>query len=300
MNDVNIWLEDPLTPEGASAFSQKMFSLLVDSEAQRRLLESTTEVRELARLRCVAREGAGDWLGALPSKTLGLHLRRNEFVLAGKYRLGMRVFVTEGECPALGCRGVADGLGDHSLSCAIGGERIARHNHARDVLFQAAVQAGLAPVREAPGLLPGAGQRPTDVFLPAWANGKGACLDFTCTNPLQTATVARCAEEGAYAVEKAHNGKLAAYADRVEAEGLVCLPLAVDTFGGWHPEALVVITKLARQLARNVGRETGEQVRHLRQRLGVTLVKDNMAMLQARIPTFAPPEVDGDVDREGD
>ena len=139
----------------------------MDFEALRCLLSATTEVPELARLRCVACEGAGDWLGALPSKTLGLHLRRSVFVLAGKYCLGVNVFATDGECPVLGCCSDADRLGDDSLSCAIGGERIARHNHARDVLFQAAVQAGLAPVREAPGLLPGVGQRPADVFLPA-------------------------------------------------------------------------------------------------------------------------------------
>ena len=103
-------------------------------------------------------------------------------------------------------------------------------------------------------------------------------------------------------MEKAHNSKLAAYVGRVEAEGLLWLPLAVDTFGGWHAEAFVVITKLARQLARNIGQEKGEQVRHLQQRLGVTLVKDNinMVMLQARTLIFAPPEVNGDVDREGD
>ena len=41
------------------------------------------------------------------------------------------------------------------------------------------------------------------------------------------------------------------------------LPLAVDTLGGWHPEALDVIIKLGRQLDRNVGRLDEEVVRHL-------------------------------------
>ena len=60
---------------------------------------------------------------------------------------------------------------------------------------------------------------------------QGACQDFTCTNPLHAATVARCAEEGGYAAEQANNHKLAAYAVRVEAEGLVYLPLAVAPTG---------------------------------------------------------------------
>ena len=70
-------------------------------------------------------ELAGDWLQAIPCKSLGLHLRRTEFVLAGRYRLGMPVF-----------------------SSGIGGERIARHNHVMDAIYQVAVQAGLDPRRE--------------------------------------------------------------------------------------------------------------------------------------------------------
>ena len=76
------------------------------------------------------------------------------------------------------------------------------------------------------------------------------------------------------------------------------IPLAADTLGSWHPKALEVISRLGRQLARNVGKEGGEVVRHLRQHLGVLLVRDNVAMLCSRTPSFAPPEVDGDEDRD--
>ena len=44
------------------------------------------------------------------------------------------------------------------------------------------------------------------------------------------------------------------------------------------------------------GRLDEEVVRHLRQRLGVLLVRDNVAMLCARTPTFPPAAVDGDDD----
>ena len=46
-------------------------------------------------------------------------------------------------------------MGDHAISCAIGGERISKHNHVRDAIFKAAVEAGLGPIREPDGLLPG-------------------------------------------------------------------------------------------------------------------------------------------------
>ena len=70
----------------------------------------------------------------------------------------------------------------------------------------------------------------------------------------------------------------------------------MDTLGGFHREGLKTVTKLGRQLARAAGREEGEVVRRLRQRLGVLLVRDNVAMLNSRSPTFTPPEVDGDND----
>ena len=63
------------------------------------LVEATEDVREKARLQCLVRDGAGDWLGALPSKGLGLHLRKAEFCMAGRYLLGMAVFSSEGLLP---------------------------------------------------------------------------------------------------------------------------------------------------------------------------------------------------------
>ena len=71
---------------------------------------------------------------------------------------------------------------------------------------------------------------------------------------------------------------------------------AVDTLGGWHPSVLGFLARLGRQVASNVGKEGQDVVRHLRQRLAVLLVRDNVAMLSARTPSFAPPEVDGDIE----
>jgi hypothetical protein len=63
----------------------------------------------------------------------------------------------------------------------------------------------------------------------------------------------------------------------------------VDTLGGWHPSALSIITRLGCQVASNVGKEGQEVMRHLRQRLAVLLVRDNVAMLCARTPTAPTP-----------
>ena len=83
----------PLTRGEVTVMTQRKLSALVDEESHSRLIEATAAPRELARLKCISREGAGDWLTALPSKTLGLHLRKTEFITAIRYRLGLPIFL---------------------------------------------------------------------------------------------------------------------------------------------------------------------------------------------------------------
>ena len=115
-------------------------------------------------------------------------------------------------------------------------------------------------------------------------------------NPLQAALVQGASQDGGSAVDHAHRGKCRKYEERCSAEGITFLPLAVDTLGGWHPATLDTINRLG-QVARNVGREDQEVVRHLSQHLAVLLVRDNVAMLCARTPTYPSVEVDGDADQ---
>ena len=63
------------------------------------------------------------------------------------------------------------------------------------------------------------------------------------------ALLEKSSDEGGSAVEHAHNMKLRKYEERCNAEAITFLPLAVDTFGGWHKVGLATITKLGRQLA---------------------------------------------------
>ena len=71
------------------------------------------------------------------------------------------------------------------------------------------------------------------------------------------------------------------------AEAICFIPLAVDTFGGWHGATLDVIVKLGRQLARQLEKEEEEVIRQLRQRLSPDQGQHNYAM--------PPATIDGDV-----
>ena len=72
------------------------------------------------------------------------------------------------------------------------------------------------------------------------------------------------------------------------------IPLAINTFSGWHLLALQTIGRIALQLARATDSELGMVRRHLRQRLAIYFVRDNVAMLGTHVSSFAPQELDGD------
>ena len=160
---------------------QKAASLKVDLFNRSLLLNQLQEGndRDLARLTSLGLKYAGSWLSVVPSPALGLDLRPAEFVPIVRYRLGINVYSSEGNCPA--CGQESDKLGDHALACVRSRDKIARHDLLRDVIYEAASSASLAPVKEERHLLPGTAARPGDVFIRRWSDGKDAALDVTVT-----------------------------------------------------------------------------------------------------------------------
>ena len=141
-------------------------------------------------------------------------------------------------------------MGIHSLNCSLGSDRIARHHHLCNTIFDVAQMVALAPLKEPLHLISGhKGMRPADVYIPQWTNGKGTCLDITVINPLQDATIAQFAMAGDHAVNKAYDDKVKKFGALCTSEGLAFFPLAVDTFGSWHKHSLAVIMKLGTQQA---------------------------------------------------
>ena len=103
------------------------------------------------------------------------------------------------------------------------------------------------------GLLPGSDDRPADILHPFWEQGKDAALDICVVNPLQGTLVERVAEEGKAAGCHRSGTKMSKYRDRCDQGGLSFIPIAVDTFGGWHPTSLDALSKLGRQVATRWG-----------------------------------------------
>ena len=210
-----------------------------------------------------------------------------------KYRLGIPVYTRNGICPA--CSLPSDQMGDHSLGCRNTGDRIARHNMLRDVLFETASSADLGPSREERHLLPGTSARPGDVTIRRWTNGKDSAIDVTVTGPLSLTNVSGAAAKAGDALEKAVNRKLRDTAEDCRREGLVFLPFAVETLGGLHKGAVTQVKLLASALARCKGLEEGEVTGQLFGRLSLTLMRANALMLSSRCQDadFPLPQVDG-------
>ena len=171
------------------------------------------------------------------------------------------------------------------MNCAWQGERIARHNSLRDALHNTAVKAALGPTKEGQYLLPGEGGKPADVFIPRHAGGKDCALDVTVVNPLQGALVSQAAETPGHALAIAHKRKLDKSWQSCNAQGIVFLPLAVESLGAWHKSAISEVKKLGSSLARHTGEEETTTIRHLFQQLSIALAKGNAALFNNRIPS---------------
>ena len=295
LDKISLKMGEQASTESLTGVSQKAASLKVDLLNQSILLNHITEegqVRETARLRSLGLPGAGAWLSVVPLPALGLHLRATEFVPCLKYRLGVPIFAADGTCPS--CSAPSDSMGDHALGCAKHGDRIARHDQLRDVLYEAASSASLAPVREERHLLPGTAARPGDLLIRRWADGKDAAIDVTVTGPLARSNVAAAAAEAGSALDKAFNRKVQGTAQACQDQGLAFFPVAVETLGGFHRVATEQVKRIGAALARHQGSDEKVASRQLFQRMSITLMRGNAAMLMSRRPDdLAPPEVDG-------
>ena len=155
------------------------------------------------------------------------------------------------------------------------------------------------PKKEVRDLLDGTARRPGDVLLPSWFQGRDVALDLTVVTPIQGALTVKAAAEGGAAAEHSHREKLAKSYDECRVAGVEFIPLACETWGGWHPEALRVIKKLAMQMARHVGKDENTTTCHVLQRLAILLQRGNVALLTSRVPEHPAPEEDGDLDEDG-
>ena len=84
-------------------------------------------------------------------------------------------------------------------------------------------------------------------------------------------------------------------ADACRQQGLVFLPIALETLGGMHHLAVTQFKRLGAALARHTGSDEREVVSQLMQKISLHLMRGNAAMITSRRPDvdFLPPDMDG-------
>ena len=267
---------------------QRALSAAIDTANHHQLIETAPTTRFRALALSTSLPHAFDWLNVAPSRSLGLSLQDREFRCCISYWLGVPLHNDPYACPE--CHSPPDIFGDHQVGCGGNRDRVARHNAIRDVVFLAAQSAALAPSKETPNLLAGSAERPVDVLLPNWCQGKSAALDIHVISPLQPATVAEAAYNQGYALDVGVRRKLTSNLSTCRSAGVECIQMVAETLGGLASDCISTIRAIGSAVQARSG--SPEATNQLFGRVSIALWRGNAVMWLHRQPTFLP-ELDG-------
>ena len=264
---------------------QRPLSHAIDEASHHHLLSTAPDTRCRALALSSGLPHASDWLNVVPSASLGLHLHDRKFRCCLRYWRGVPLHSSAYSCPE--CRGMADRFRDHQVGCGGNGDRIARHNAIRDVLFSAAQYAALAPTKEAPSLVPSSCSCPADILLPHWSRGCPAALDVSVISPLQQPTLAGAASSPGHALRVGVRRKISSNLPACRSAGVDFLPIFVETLGGGCPDAIATICSIGQALGQRLNStDPADSTKHLFGRLAVALWRGNAALWMHRQPTL--------------
>ena len=271
---------------------QHSLSVSIDEAVYDHLISTAPDTRSRALILSSSLPHAGDWLNVIPSAALGLRIHHQEFRYSLKYWLGVPLYGNTYQCPECGRN--ADTMGDHQVGCGGNGDRIARHNNIRDVLYNAAQSAALVPRKEALGVVPNSSARPADILLHNWCGGRQAALDVTVISSLQQLTVSEAAVTPGYALEVGTRRKFAANLPSCRAAGIECVPMVVEALGGWAPDSISTIRRIGDILGQRVNpSDPSHSTKHLFGRLSITLWRGNATLWRIRRTPSLAPSSDG-------
>ena len=109
--------QEKYTKEGTMLSNQKTISVLVDARDFLEQEQAASAIHDKIRFEALQVDHAGDWLGAIPSKGLALHLQDKEFRLTVGHRLGLDIYDSD-KCKY--CHLRSDRAGLHAMHCSNG------------------------------------------------------------------------------------------------------------------------------------------------------------------------------------
>ena len=244
------------------------------------------------RLRSCGGAEGGAYLRAVKSE-MGASFTDNEFVLATRYRLGMRT-MQAGTCRHLSggghaakiksaCNAPADPDGHHAVQCKTGGAPYAAHSQGSNILLAATQQAGYQARREqiVPEFATPACPSP-QIDVEGWSTTglQRLLIDFSIRHPASSHY-----SVGQIPTEVADREKAGHYVGR---QGLKVICAAMETYGR-HGAGLTALLEqladLARERERAFGLPPTRWLRRWRAQLSCTVAK----LVGRSIQTACPP-----------
>lgn len=113
-------------------------------------------------------------------------------------------------------------------------------------------------------------------------------------SPMQQLTINDAAMSPGYALRVGVRRKLASNLPSCRLAGVECIPVVVETLGGWCQEAISTIRSIGQALGyrTNNHEPIDLSTKHLYGRLAMALWRGNASLWMRRQPSF-PPSVDG-------
>ena len=274
---VDLWKARSGAPTPAST-AQKSWDEPLVLLRRDALVGSAADDVTRARLTGVTASGAGAWLQALPSHSLGLKLTNEQIRIATGLRLGCDL-CTEHRC--IRCGHVVDTTGHHGLHCAKGSAgRASRHAEANNLLSRSLTSANTPNMLEPRNVSRDDGKRPDGMTMIPWKTGRMLVWDFTCTDTLAPSYLQTALRGPGYVADAAEQRKTAKY--RQLGDKFFFVPVGVETLGGWGSDANAFIKDLGRRLAKITFDK--RSTAFLRQRLSIAIQRGNATSVLGTLP----------------
>ena len=216
------------------------------------------------------------------------------YTVAVCYRLGLGIMNNNNQtCLMEGCDAYSNQYGDHEIGCKFGGQRTTGHNKIRDTIYHTGLSACLNPQRETNNLDPESASRPADVLFTDFGTMGTVAVDVSVVSPLRADLMSHVLKEPGYALEHVRKEKLRKHHHTCQMNGMTCMPLPVETFGGWEPKAEDFIKTLAGYLSHHTGQPVSQTTKHVFEKLSVCLQKGNAALILSRRAKTIPNYISG-------
>ena len=240
-------------------------------------LLSTADDHNRARLSACRVQGSGDWLHALPSTSLGLHLNNEQLRIAVSVRLGAPVSIDH---TCVRCGSLADGYGRHAFCCPKSTGRHLRHHLMNDVIDRAMHSIQMPTRLEPAGLCRDNNLKPDGITLTPWTRGKSLAWDVTCAYPLASSWLSLALRGGSAVASAVEDRKIKKYEPLTP--DFHVQPISLDIFGGKGESTAQFIA----QVGASIKNKTDDKnaATFFKQRLAIAVQIGNSACVLETLP----------------